>query len=509
MGLERIAAVMQGVDTNFHIDILRPIVEAGAEVCGLTYDSKSEEGRRFRRIADHLRACTFAIHENVYPGAKAEKYVIRRLLRRAVLDGRQLGVEQPFLYRLVPHVVEMMKRPYPELQDTVDRVARVIEGEEQAFFSTIDAGLARVEGIFSAMEKQGRVVVDGEDAAELYSTYGIPPELVETLAAERNFTFDTEGFTRAMIQHGVDSGKQQVELFKTGPIEALKKVLHTTPFEGYETEQLDAEVKGIIAQNRLCDKLTEIGHDQPVRVVLNRTPFYAEAGGQVGDTGDLVGDGFAFRVSDTQRDGDLVVHIGHLVSGQLRAGAAVLARVDANHRRAIRRSHSATHILHSALQKNLGSHAQQQGSKVDSDWLRFDFTHMAPVSDDELVQIEGDVNQRILNAEHVEWGYLPLAEAREKGAMMLFGEKYPDPVRMVSMGEFSRELCGGTHVHNTQEIAAFEIVTEESVSTGTRRVVALTGDKAREHAAQTEEACAPRPICWTSLRKRYRKPCGR
>ena len=184
---------------------------------------KVSSGRRFRRIADHVRACAFAVHENVYPGAKAEKYVIRRLLRRAVLDGRQMGVDQPFLFQLVPAVVDKMKQPYPELQDTVDRVAQVIEQEEQAFFSTIDAGLARVEGIFSTMEKQSRVVVDGNDAAELYSTYGIPPELVESLAAERNFTFDTEGFRQAMIQHGIDSGQKQVKLFKTGPIEALEE----------------------------------------------------------------------------------------------------------------------------------------------------------------------------------------------------------------------------------------------------------------------------------------------
>ncbi len=485
MGLERTAAALQGVSTNFHIDILRPIVEAAAAICGQHYDPDNANGRRFRRIADHVRACTFAVHENVYPGAKAEKYVVRRLLRRAVLDGRQLGVDEPFLYRIVPVVVEMMKKPYPELADTVDRVAQVIQQEEQSFFSTIDAGLARVEGIFSGMEKQGRVVVDGNDAAELYSTYGIPPELVESLAAERNFTFDTEGFRQAMIQHGLDSGKQQIELFKTGPIEALKKVVHCSQFVGYDTEQSEAEIKGIIAQNTLCDRLTEVGHEAVIKVVLDQSPFYAESGGQVGDTGDLVGEGFDFRVSDTQRDGDLIVHLGHLVSGEMRAGARVTARVDSNRRRSIRRAHSATHILHYALQKHLGRHAQQQGSKVDSDWLRFDFMNLSAVSDEELVRIEHDVQTQVAAHESVTWDYVPLAEAREKGAMMLFGEKYPDPVRLVTMGAFSRELCGGTHVQNTGDIEAFEIVSEESVATGTRRVVALTGDKALQHAEQT------------------------
>ncbi|MHB8973673.1 MAG: alanine--tRNA ligase [Pirellulaceae bacterium] len=485
MGLERTAATLQGVSTNYHIDILRPIVDAAAEACRCTYDPQAESGRRFRRIADHIRACTFAVHENVYPGAKAEKYVIRRLLRRAVLDGRQLGVEEPFLFRLVPMVVEMMARPYPELRDTADRVAQVIEQEEKSFFATIDAGLARVEGIFAAMAKNGRVLVDGNDAAELYSTYGIPPELVESLAAERNFTFDTDGFRKAMIKHGLDSGKQQIELFKTGPIEALKKAIHLTHFLGYEMEASPAEIKGIIAQHQLCDRVNEVGHAEPITVVLDQTPFYGESGGQVGDVGEIVGEGFQFRVSDTQKDGDLILHVGHLLQGEMRAGVTVTARVDAQHRAAICRAHSATHLLHFSLQKNLGRHAQQQGSKVDRDWLRFDFTNLSGVADEALLQIERDVQDRIQARAPVAWDSVPLAEAREKGAMMLFGEKYPDPVRLVTMGDFSRELCGGTHVSNTSEVEDFEIISEESVSTGTRRVVALTGDRARDQAHQT------------------------
>ncbi|MFW6172077.1 MAG: alanine--tRNA ligase, partial [Planctomycetota bacterium] len=488
MGLERTAAALQGVRTNYHIDILRPIVERAAEICGHSYDPESVNGRRFRRIADHIRACVFAVHENVYPGAKGEKYVIRRLLRRAVLDGRQMGVEQPFLFQLVPTVGEMMKKPYPELLDTMDRVAQVIEREEESFFSTLDAGLAKVERIFSTMEAQHRSVVDGDDAAELYSTYGIPPELVESLAVERNFTFDTEGFRQAMIQHGIDSGKPQGELFKTGPIESLKKVLRKTPFEGYDTEELHAEIRGIIAQGQLCDMLSQIGEDEPVQVVLDRTPFYAEAGGQSGDSGEIVGDNFRFHVSDTQLEGELVVHIGSLVSGEMSVGARVKARVDRTRRQAVQRAHSATHILHHALRQQLGQHAQQQGSKVDSDWLRFDFTNLSAVPDEQIARVEQVVKERISAAEPVKWEYVSLAEARAKGAMMLFGEKYPDPVRLVSMGEFSRELCGGTHIDNTKNIEEFEVVSEESVSTGTRRIFALTGEKAREHAQRTEAA---------------------
>lgn len=486
MGLERTAAALQGVSTNYHIDILRPLVDAAAEVCGRRYEPDSDQGRRFRRIADHIRACAFAVHENVYPGAKAEKYVIRRLLRRAVLDGRQVGVREPFLYQLVPVVANLMAQSYPELSDTVDRVGQVIRQEEQTFFATIDAGLARVEAIFTAMAREERVVVHGEDAAELYSTYGIPPELVESLAAERNFTFDTDGFRQAMVQHGIDSGKQQIELFKTGPVEALKKAIHITHFVGYETEEVPAQIKGIIAQNQLCDQVTEVGHEQPVTVVLDQSPFYAESGGQVGDTGEILGERFTFDVIDTQKDGDLILHRGHLRQGEMKAGATVRARVNGPRRGAIRRAHSATHLLHYSLQKNLGRHAQQQGSKVDDDWFRFDFTNLSAVSDEELAHIERDVLERIGAAEPVQWDYVPLAEAREKGAMMLFGEKYPDPVRLVTMGQFSRELCGGTHVSNTSEVRQFEIVSEESVSTGTRRIVALTGAKAAEHARQTQ-----------------------
>ena len=309
----------------------------------------------------------------------------------------------------------------------ISPLAQVIRQEEQSFFDTIDDGLARVEGIFAAMAKDGRILVDGNDAAELYSTYGIPPELVESLAAERNFTFDTEGFRQAMIKHGLDSGKQQIELFKTGPIEALKKAIHLTHFRGYDAETAQAEVKGIIAQHQLCDRVSEVGHVEPITVVLDQTPFYGESGGQVGDIGEIVGQGFKFRVADTQKDGDLVLHLGHLLSGEMRAGATVTAHVDAAHRAAIRRAHSATHLLHYALQKNLGRHAQQQGSKVDQDWLRFDFTNLSAVGDDQLLQVEQDVKERIQAAQPVRWDYVPLAEAREKGAMMLFGEKYPDP----------------------------------------------------------------------------------
>ncbi len=488
MGLERTAAVLQGVETNFHIDILRPLVEAAAEVCGVAYEPESENGRRLRRVADHVRACTFAIHENVYPGPNKEKYVIKRLLRRAVLDGHQMGVREAFLHQLVPTVAELMQAAYPELGVTVPRVADVIRKEESNFLGTIGAGLERIERIFAQMKTEHRGVVAGAEAADMFQTHGFPPELFETLAAEHNLTFDWDGYNREMERHGIESGGgQKVELFKSGPLEGLKKAIHATRFVGYQTTEIDdAKVVGIIAGERLCDKVDLPDDDRPVVVVLDKTPFYGEMGGQVGDTGELRGDGLRFEVTDTQVDGALTLHHGHLRQGQLALDGVVSARVDVRRRQAIRRAHSATHLLHHALRKHLGEHAQQQGSKVDDDLLRFDFTNPSAVVAEDLARIEAEVNARIVEDAPIAAQSLALSEARKAGAMMLFGEKYPDLVRMISIGEFSRELCGGTHLERTGQVGLLKIVGEESVSAGTRRITALTGSAALEHVRRSE-----------------------
>ncbi len=476
MGLERTAAVLQGVDSNFHIDILHPLVEAVSEVCGIKYQPEDEHGRRARRIADHVRACTFAIHENVYPGPNKEKYVIKRLLRRAVLDGRQIGMEQPFLHTLVPKVAELMRAGYPELGETSDRVADVIRKEEANFFSTIDAGLDRIHQLFDQMHGEGRLMVSGEDAAEMYTTHGFPPELMESLAAERGLTFDWPGYDQAMEEHGIQSGAgQRVELFSSGPLDALKKALGGSRFLGYEATSAQAKVIGLISHDHLCDELEVTEQGEQVVVVLDQTPFYGESGGQVGDTGEIRAPDAHFQVLDTHKDGDFTLHVGRVTQGTLQLGAKVEAQVDAARRQAIQRAHSATHILHHALQKHLGSHALQQGSKVDADWLRFDFTHPQAVTQVELACIEEEINRHILAADPIRWRRMPLDEARQGGAMMLFGEKYPDEVRVVAMGEFSKELCGGTHAGNTGELGLLRIVSEESVSAGTRRITAITG----------------------------------
>ncbi|MBN2475177.1 MAG: alanine--tRNA ligase [Pirellulales bacterium] len=493
MGLERTAAVLQGVETNFHIDVLRPLVEAAAAVCSTEYEPGSESGRRLRRIADHVRACTFAVHENVYPGPNKEKYVIKRLLRRAVLDGHQLGVRRTFLHQLVGTVAELMKVPYPELTETVARVAGVIEQEEANFLATIDGGLNRIERVFQQMKADGRGAVSGEEAADAYQTYGFPPELFETMAAEHNYTFDWDGYQKAMQRHGVESGGgTRGELFaRSGPVDSLVKAGQRTQFVGYDTLRLDdARVVGIIASNQLCDKVDEVDHEHPIRVVLDKTPFYGEMGGQVGDTGTLVGERFRFEVTETLVDRGVTFHRGHLREGEIALGERVSAEVAAARRQGIRRAHSATHVLHYALRKTLGQHAEQQGSKVDEDVLRFDFTHPSAVSNEELAVIEDEANCRIMAAESIRWENLPLAEARKAGATMLFGEKYPDVVRMVSMGQFSKELCGGTHLDNTGQIGLLKILGEESVAAGTRRITALTGPAALESVRRRETALA-------------------
>jgi alanyl-tRNA synthetase len=488
MGLERTAATLQGVSTNFHIDTLMPIVEAAAEVCGVKYDAETENGRRLRRITDHVRACALSIHENVYPGSNREEYVVRRLLRRAVLQGHDMGLRDPFLFKLVPKVVEMLKRPYPDLVETTDRVEQVIKKEETSFLEKLDDGLARIEKVFASMKSANQTSVPGDEAAELYQTFGMPPELFESMAADRKLGFDWDGYQKAMDVHSEVSGKIADSVMGDfGPIDDIKREAKSTSFLGYESTEATAAVVGLIAGDQKVDSL-ETASAQPQYVVLDQTPFYAESGGQVGDTGYLNTANGKFEVTDTQKNGDVFVHHGKMIEGTLSATDQVTAAVDVDRRAGIQRAHSATHVLHHSLQQTLGSHAQQRGSKVTDDELRFDFSNLNPVTPEELATIERLTIEKIGQPAVVKAETLPLETARQQGAMMLFGEKYPDPVRMVSIGEFSKELCGGIHVGNTTDVAVFEIVAEESVSSGTRRIQALTGERARQNQQQVIDA---------------------
>ena len=491
MGLERMAAALQGVPSNFEIDVFGPIVASAADAVGVAYDRTSPDGIRVRRISDHARALTFTIHENVKPSNEKQGYVVRRLLRRAVLDAYQMGQREPFLHKIVPTVAEQMAKPYPELRDSVSRIQTVVREEEEQFLKNLENGLKLLNDVFKKTQASGSEAVNGKDAFTLLATYGIPFEVTEGLAADHNLRVDRPGFDSSMEEHGrISRGTTAAAaVFSTGPLDTLKEAYHHgSEFLGYQTASAEASVIGILEQNRLADSAEAQAGGSPIVLVLDRTPFYGESGGQVGDLGIVTGDGFSFRVDDTKRENDFVLHIGHLTEGRLSVGAKVRAEVDVPRRDAIRRAHSATHVLHHALHTHLGKHAQQAGSKVEPDRLRFDFSNPEGVGRERLRAVEETVNRRVLESAPVSWSVMPLEEARTVGAMALFGEKYPEIVRVVRMGEFSRELCGGIHLDNTSQVGLFKIIGEESVSAGTRRITALTGHAALDFVRQEEEA---------------------
>jgi alanyl-tRNA synthetase len=495
MGLERAATCLQGVPTVFGTDIFQPIIAAVAGELGVNYESHQPDGVRIRRMADHSRALTFCIHENVRPSKEKQGYVIRRLLRRAVLDAYQMGRREPFLYQVVPAVAAAMAAAYPELKESVRRIQTVVREEEEQFFKNLENGLKLLNDVFRKTKGAGSDTISGQDAFKLHSTYGIPIEVTESLAADQNLRVDRPGFDKAMEEFGeISRGTTEAAaVFATGPLDTLKESYHKgSEFLGYGTTEAKAHVIGILTQNRLTDSATvSVGNaGPPIILVLNRTPFYGESGGQVGDLGEIRGDRFVFHVNDTKKDNDFTLHIGQMVEGTVTVNDKVSARVDAERRNAIRRAHSATHVLHHALHQHLGSHAQQAGSKVEPDRLRFDFANPEAVGRDRLRAVEETVNRSILRGEPITWTTMPIAEARTLGAMALFGEKYPDIVRVVTMGDFSRELCGGTHLDNTGQVGLFKIVGEESVSAGTRRIIALTGQAALDYVRQEEDALA-------------------
>lgn len=487
MGLERTASTLQGVLSNFEIDILKPMCLAVGNSLGLKYEYSAAHGRACRRIADHVRACTFAIHEGALPGSDKENYIVRLLLRRAALEGYLLGKHDPFLHTLVPAIVAGMKAGYPEIAKTVESVANVIREEEKQFLTIVDRGMPKFQKVADQAKSSGGVL-SGEAAFGLHQTDGFLIELTESLAAGAGLKVDRAQFEACVKQHEAKSGSGAFanSVMSAGPMDALRKQ-GGTEFLGYDSTQVSGcTIVGIIAGGDLVNDFATIGHEQPIGIALDKTPLYGESGGQVGDVGTLTADGFEFQVLDTQKDGDLWLHIGMLKQGKLTVGQTVTATVDAERRAGIRRAHSATHILHHALRQTLGSQATQRGSKVDRDVLRFDFTHGKPVSDDELQTIENEINARIAEGAAVTTKLLPIAEARELGAMALFGEKYPDNVRVVRMGDWSIELCGGTHLTNSGQVGFCKLVAEEPVAKGVRRISAVTGAKALERTRQTE-----------------------
>ena len=492
MGLERAAACLQGVGSVFETDIFKPIVAAVASSLGLPYHRDRADGTRIRRMADHIRALTFCIHENVRPGPEKQGYVIRRLLRRAVLDAYQIGRREPFLHQLVPIVAEVMHKPYPDLTESVSRVQTTIKQEEEQFLRNLENGLKLMSEVFQKTKAAGSDTISGKDAFILHATYGIPVEVVESLATDHNLRIDQSGFEVERGRHTIISRgtTEAADVFSVGPLDALKREYHRgSEFLGYSTTRDEARVIGILEQNRLAERALADGGSSLV-LVLDRTPFYGESGGQVGDTGVIRGDQFQFQVTDSKKENDFILHVGHVTSGEITINKAVSASVDADRRSAIQRAHTATHLLHHALHTILGKHAQQAGSKVEPDRLRFDFANPEAVGRERLRAIEEVVNLRVLEAAPVRWSHMPIDVARAQGAMALFGEKYPDIVRVVQMGDFSRELCGGTHLDSVGQVGLFKIIGEESVAAGTRRITALVGKASLDYVRQEEEILA-------------------
>ena len=483
MGLERIAAVMQGVHSNYEIDLFRHLIEAACDVLGVRAGERPERDTSLRVIADHIRALGFLIADGVLPSNEGRGFVLRRILRRAVRHGRLLGAREPFLWRLVAALVDEMGGHYRELVEAQANIEEIVRVEEERFFRTLDRGLRLVEEAAARAEASPERTIPGKTLFELYDTYGFPLDLVADILRGRNIRLDEEGFAACMAEQRARARAAWKGSGEEAPPEALLAIREErgpSEFLGYRTLEAEGAVVGILRDGKPVEALAE---GEAGLVVLNQTPFYGESGGQVGDTGVLEGPEGVFVVEDTQRPlPDLIVHRGRVRRGRLAAGGIVTARVDAARREAIRRHHTATHLLHAALREILGGHVRQAGSLVAPERLRFDFTHPKALSEEELARIERRVNDEIRRNLPVRTHVMRIEEARERGAMALFGEKYEDEVRVVEAG-FSLELCGGTHVDRTGDIAVFRILREEAVGAGVRRIEALAGAPAYESFA--------------------------
>jgi alanyl-tRNA synthetase len=467
MGLERLAAILQGVHSNYDIDLFRHLIDAAASLTG----AEDRGSASLKVIADHIRACAFLIVDGVLPSNEGRGYVLRRIIRRAIRHGYKLGCEDLFFSRMVAPLAEVMGDAYPELVQKQNFVTDVLEREEQRFGETLDQGMKLLEGVIADLD--GREI-PGDVAFKLYDTYGFPVDLTRDIARERKLTVDEEGFEHAMNQQRERARAAGKFTGADGMPAELIAELPATRFLGYEQHAVDdAEVLAILVEGKPVDSLS--AGDEAV-LVLDRTPFYAESGGQVGDTGRLEGRGGRFEVSDTRKfAGAFHGHVGRLADGSLKIGDRLSGQIDSQRRADIVRHHSATHLLHSALRTVLGEHVQQKGSLVAPDRLRFDFSHHAPVSEEELAEIERLVNEQIQANVVAEVREMPFDEAIEAGALAFFDEKYGDDVRVLRFGDFSMELCGGTHVNRMGDIGLFKIVSETGISAGVRRIEAVAG----------------------------------
>jgi len=476
MGLERIAAVMRGVHSNYEIDLFQDLIRAAARETG----AQDLGNNSLKVIADHIRACAFLVVDGVIPGADGRGYVLRRIIRRAIRHGYKLGRKEPFFYRLVGDLCRAMGEAYRELPAARERVEAVLRQEEERFAETIEHGMQVLE---QALES-GRKVLDGEMVFRLYDTYGFPLDLTADIARERGFAIDHDGFDRSMErQREMARAASQFKMKGTVEYEGTK-----TAFRGYETLSAEAVVIALYHEEVAVKSLAA---GQSGIIVLNQTSFYAESGGQVGDRGELGSDTCLFAVEDTQKiQADVFGHYGTLKQGELRVGMTVRAQVDAVARRRAAWNHSATHLMHAALREVLGTHVQQKGSLVDPNRTRFDFSHPRPMTANEIARVEALVNREIRRNVEVSARIMGYDKAIKCGAMALFGEKYGDEVRVVGMGEFSTELCGGTHVDRSGDIGFFKIVAESGIAAGVRRIEAVTGDVALAYVQERDAQLA-------------------
>ncbi len=468
MGLERLAAVLQGVHSNYEIDLFQGLIRAAARATG----TDDLESKSLRVLADHIRSCAFLVVDGVLPGNEGRGYVLRRIIRRAIRHGYQLGQHEPFFHTLVDALDEQMGDAYPELRRSKEHVKRVLKVEEERFAETIEHGMRILD---EAIEGLDGKVIPGELLFKLYDTYGFPLDLTADIARERGLEVDEAGFEREMAaqrERARAASQFSTEQQATVALEGV------TDFTGYERLEDQSTVVALFHDGEAVDRL---GPGEQGMVVLDRTPFYAESGGQVGDAGELVANGVRFEVEDTRKQGGAVFgHLGRMAEGELNIGDRVSAQVDEARRHAIALNHSATHLLHAALRQILGEHVQQKGSLVEAARLRFDFSHFEPVSREQLQAIERLVNEQVRANHLVETRIMSLDDAKAVGAMALFGEKYDEQVRVLRMGDFSIELCGGTHVKATGDIGLFRIVAESGIASGVRRIEAVTGAAAIE-----------------------------
>ncbi len=498
MGLERLACVMQGVNNLFEVDTVRNIMLAICEKAGVRYGADEKSDISLRVITDHIRSTTFLICDGVVPSNEGRGYVLRRLMRRAARHGRMLGIQGTFLADIVDVVAKENYSEYPELTEKADYIKKIVKIEEERFAATIDSGLSILSGITEKAKKEGQSVLSGDEVFKLYDTFGFPVDLTREIAAEAGLSIDEAAFVRLMEQQKQRAREARANI--SGWSEASKTLLSGFPktrFTGYTEDESEATVLGIVEDDLSVEAITE----GDFTLITDCTSFYGEGGGQVGDTGVISTEACTVTVTDTKKADGVYFHLCHMENGELSVGDKVVLKVDGVRRNAIRRNHSACHLLQAALRQVLGAHVEQAGSYVDENRVRFDFAHYAPLSEEELDKVETLVNRHILAAESVNTVETDVEEAKKAGAMALFGEKYGKVVRMVKMGDFSTELCGGTHVSNTGNVGLFKIISETSVAAGTRRIEGTTGfgvlqlmaDKDRLIADTAKELKAPNP----------------